>query len=294
MSRVRLLLALFTVAWFGVVVRADAGTHCGDLSTSLCGVTAEPAQGDFRGLIMVRDQPDVLDRAASAGTTPGCGDCVWEVILACPGIVPGDPTDGAACGSASNAPRCRPGQQVYRLYLTTAATANQFEGPLCLGNISEVVPVGNIAAADVDRYLRDVTPPDLALETSPPHGTLVGLPTYFATRPPTTLTRANFGGPAVRETITLAPSAYAWSWGDGSGTDWITDAGDLYPRGTLTHRYADGGPANGSLTTRWGGTYTITVAGRTFGPYAAVGTVTHQQSFTLAVFTARSQLVSHG
>lgn len=294
MNRIRMLLASTMFVLCGVAQVANADTHCGDLTTSLCGVTSEPAKGDFHGLIMVRDQPDVLDRAASAGTTAGCGDCVWEIILACPGTVPGDPKDGVSCGAASNAPRCRPGQQVYRLYLTTTATANQFEGPLCLGRITDVIPVGNIAAADVDRYLRDVVPPALTVTTSPPNGTLAGLPTYFAVRPPTTLKPAPFGGAAVRETITLTPSAYAYQWGDGSTTDWTTDAGDLYPRGTLTHRYTRGGLADGSITTRWGGTYTITVAGRTFGPYDAVGTVTHRQAFTLPVFTARSQLVSRG
>lgn len=242
---------------------------------------------------MVRDQPDVLDRAAVAGTSAGCGDCVWEVILSCPTNLAGSPDDATACAAASAAPRCRPGQQLYRLYLTTSAVTNRFEGALCLGGIDDVVPVGNIAAADVDRYLRDVAPPDLTLTTSPPRGTLVTLPTYFRVRPPANLQPQPFGGPEVRETIALAPSAYQWSWGDGSATDWTTDPGDSYPRGSLTHQYIHGGVAQGTLTTRWGGTYTITVAGRTFGPYAAVGTVTHEQSFTLAVYTARSQLVSH-
>lgn len=272
---------------------ADADTGCGDLTTSLCGVTAQQARGDFRGLIMVRDQPDVLDRAAVAGTTAGCGDCVWEIILSCPTNLAGAPEDDAACGAAATAPRCRPGQELYRLYLTTSAVTNKFEGGLCLGDIADVVPIGNIAAADVDRYLRDVAPPDLVLTTSPPRGTLVSLPTYFQVRPPTGLAPAPFGGPEVHETITLSPSAYQWSWGDGSTGDWMTDAGGTYPHGTLTHRYTRGGVAAGSVTTRWGGTYTITVAGRTFGPYAALGTVTHEQQFTLAVYTARSQLVSH-
>jgi hypothetical protein len=272
---------------------AAAATHCGDLTTSSCGVTAAPAHGDFHGLIMVRDQPDVLDRAASAGTSPGCGDCVWEVILSCPTNLAGAPQDAAACSAAASAPRCHAGQQIYRLYLTTAAVTNQFEGGLCLGDITDVIPVGNIAAADVQRYLRDVTPPAMTIATSPPTGTLAGLPTYFETRPPTNLAPAPFGNATVRETITLRPSAYAWSWGDGAGSGWTTDAGGVYPHGTLTHLYRYGGVARGSLTTRWGGTYTITVAGRTFGPYTAIGTVTREQPFSIDVFTARSQLVSH-
>jgi len=270
-------------------------SDCGSVTVPYCaGATADRARGDFRGLIMVRDQPDVLDRAAVAGTSAGCGDCVWEIILSCPTNLPGSPDDAAACGAASSAPRCRRGQELYRLYLTTTAVTNKFDGALCLGDIADVVPVGNIAAADVDRYLRNVAPPDLVLTTSPPRGTLVGLPTYFRVRPPETLQPAPFGSPEIRETITLAPSSYAWSWGDGTDSDWTDDAGDIYPRGTLTHRYTHGGVAHGTLTTRWGGIYTITVAGRTFGPYQAIGTVTHDQQFTLDVFTARSQLVSHG
>ncbi|MBV9097825.1 MAG: hypothetical protein JO079_07190 [Frankiaceae bacterium] len=256
-------------------------------------MSADNARGDFHGLIMVRDQPDVLDRSASAGTQAGCGDCVWEVVLACPDNLAGSSGDAAACRAAANAPNCKQGQQTYRLYLTTQAVTNRFEGALCLGSVDDVIPVGNIAAADVARYLRDVTPPDLVLITSPPRGTLVSLPTYFAVRPPPILQPAPFGGPQVHETITLTPSAYAWSWGDGTASDWTTDAGDRYPRGTLTHRYTQSGTAHGTLTTRWGGTYTITVAGRSFGPYDAIGTVTHEQPFALAVYTARSQLVSH-
>ncbi|MDQ1698726.1 MAG: hypothetical protein QOG34_589 [Frankiaceae bacterium] len=284
---------LLAASFLGLAVpAASASSGCGDLTTSMCGVSADQAHGDFHGLIMVRDQPDVLDRAANAGTTPGCGDCVWEIILACPTNLAGAP-DAAACGAASAAPRCRPGQQLYRLYLTTRATTNKLEGALCLGDIADVIAVGNIAAADVARYLRDVTPPPMTINTSPPTGTLVGLPTYFKTRPPANLAPAPFGGPDVHETITLAPSAYDWNWGDGESSGWITDPGDTYPRGTVTHTYATGTIARGTLTTRWGGSYTITVAGRTFGPYNAIGTVTRTQPYTLTVFTARSQLVSH-
>src|SRR5438309_9402647 len=112
MKSLRALLVLLVVtASLSQLTETLGATGCGDLTTSLCGVTSQPAKGDFRGLIMVRDQPDVLDRAASAGTSPGCGDCVWEAILSCPTNLPGAPADPTACGAASNAPRCRPGQQ---------------------------------------------------------------------------------------------------------------------------------------------------------------------------------------
>src|SRR5581483_10055300 len=122
-----MLLLLITLTTQAGETSAAADTQCGDLTTSYCGVTTDTAHGDFRGLIMVRDQPDVLDRAASAGTAAGCADCVWEIILSCPTNLAGAPQDAAACSAAASAPRCRPGQQLYRLYLTTAAQTNRFE-----------------------------------------------------------------------------------------------------------------------------------------------------------------------
>jgi len=69
-SVIRRLLASALLASYGLAsLPATADTGCGDLTTSLCGVTAQPARGDFRGLIMVRDQPDVLDRAAHCRTS---------------------------------------------------------------------------------------------------------------------------------------------------------------------------------------------------------------------------------
>ncbi|MDQ1695076.1 MAG: hypothetical protein QOJ03_429, partial [Frankiaceae bacterium] len=55
------------------------------------------------------------------------------------------------------------------------------------------------------------------------------------------------------------------------------------------------GHLHGELTTRWSATYTITVAGQTFGPYAATGGVVARiQQFALTVASAHSHLVSHG
>src|SRR5579884_3324736 len=194
MRTIAVILSACAIASSASTEAATLGQDCGvSRGAPTCGsLTGDEAHGDFRGLIMVRDQPDVLDRAADAGTSPGCGDCVWEIILSCPTNLAGSPEDAAACSDAAANPRCRPGQQLYRLYLTTAAVTNSFNGDLCLGDITDVVPVGNIAAADVDRYLRNVAPPDLVLTTSPPSGTLVGLPTYFRVRPPTDLAPAPF------------------------------------------------------------------------------------------------------
>ena len=97
----------------------------------------------------------------------------------------------------------------------------------------------------------------------------------------------------ITETITISPQRYDWTWGDGDNSGWTTNAGAPYPDGTLTHTYVKADHYSGQVTTEWGGTYTITVAGQTFGPYNAIGTITRSQPFNIVVLRARSTLVSH-
>jgi hypothetical protein len=242
---------------------------------------------------MVNGQPDVLATAANSGTKAGCGDCEWTILLACVFREPGDHDTEHPCTGSMRARQCEPGQSLFRLYLSTDAVQNALVDEICLGSIDDVVPVGDIAAADVGRYLRDVVPPDMRLDVQPPHGVLAGLPAYFTVRPPADLAPTGFGGPLVTETITITPAEYVWHWGDGSADLVTDDPGAPYPDGNVTHLYRTAGQVDGTLTTRWGATYTITVAGQTFGPYDATGgLVDHVQPFTLTVTAARSHLVS--
>lgn len=243
---------------------------------------------------MVPGQPSVLDTAAHSGTKAGCGDCTWTLILACLYNLPSQPQNQDNCTGASDSAHCGKGQMLFRLYLTTDAETNRFIDVLCLGGAKDVVPVGDQAAADVARYLKDVTPPLLDLHLDPPNGIPAGMPAYFWVRPPTNLAPVPFGGGQISETITLAPTRYDWAWGDGSSSGWTTDAGAPYPTGTLTHTYDVAGRYHGTVTTEWGGTYTITLLGQTFGPYTAVGTVTRTQPFDTLVLSAHSTLVSQG
>jgi hypothetical protein len=259
--------------------RAD---DCGNVPAD-CGVTADQGSGVFHGLIAVTDQGWVLDVAGRSGTESGCGDCVWTVVLACPTNTPtGDQTKCVVADS----PVCQPGQLLYRLYLSTRAETDVLEGTVCLGGTSSVVPISADAAADVDRYLRDVTPPDLTITTRPRGLTLTGLPTYFTAAPPATLGPVPFGGPTVTETISIRPVQVQWQWGDGTESGWLP-AGD-----TATHAYRKAGRRTGTLTTSWAATYTVTYAGRTFGPYDADSRLRKQQPFTKRVATSRPILVS--
>jgi hypothetical protein len=286
------------LVFLGVLVApasAVAGSDsCGSITVVHCpGVGADQAKGDFHGLIMVPGQPGVLDTAAHSGTKPGCGDCTWELILACLHNDPNRPEDQDACGGATNNPTCKQGQFLYRLFLTTDDVRLRLVDMVCLGGVTDVVPVGDQAALDVQRYLKDVRPPDLDLHVAPPKGIPAGLPAYFWVRPPRNLTPAPFGNGQITETITISPQRYDWTWGDGLSTGWTTDAGAPYPEGTLTHTYVKADHYGGQVTTEWGGTYTITVAGQTFGPYNAIGTITRAQPFNIVVLRARSTLVSH-
>jgi hypothetical protein len=276
-----IVLVAITTAAGGASARSRGG--CGGFEGGTCGAAATSA-GDFHGLLAIGGAPWVIDDAAHDGTQAGCNDCSWSLVLACRPDAPGAPNQQ---GCTNRRGGCRRRQLSYRLYLSTDADANQLLGVVCIGGPDQPVPVGDIAKTDVDRYLRDVTPPDLVITTAPRDATLAGLRTSFSAQPPATLQPQPFGGPLVTETITIAPARASWHWGDGATTGWVATSA------TLAHSYLRGGLAHGALASRWGATYTITYAGQTFGPYDAVGQLTKRQQFTLPVRTSTPVLVSH-
>jgi hypothetical protein len=292
-----LLASLALVLVVAAPQSGAAPSDCHDPTNPTCtrgSVVADQAEGDFHGLIAVNGRPDVLDAAAHAGTQPGCGDCVWTLVIACVFDSPNDPHDQIGCTGAAQGRRCPHGQTDYRLFVTTKAVTNRLVlDNLCLGGVNDVVPVGDIAAADVDRYLKDVVPPTMHVTVQPPNGVLASLPAYFQANPPGNLQPQQFGGPQVTEAITVTPARYTWDWGDGTPPLTTDDPGGPYPDGHITHTYDQSAHPVAALTTEWSATYTITVAGQTFGPYDATGTVQRTQRFPLVVDRARSHLVSH-
>lgn len=265
------------------------------LDLSCHSVQADQPAGEFHGLIMVPGEPGVLEAAAHSGTQPGCGDCVWTLIMACVINRPGQTGGDNPCNGSGQPQQCDRGQVLYRLYLSTDAAQNQLVQTLCLGGDRRVVDVGGQAAIDVQRYLKDVTPPDLALGVQPPHGLLANLPAYFVVKPPADLRPRPFGNGQITETITIEPAHYTWHWGDDTDDLRTDDPGGPYPTGHVTHTYALAGHVHGQLTTDWSATYTITIPGAgTFGPYDATGgTISKTQPFDLIVDAAHSHLVSH-
>jgi hypothetical protein len=265
---------------------ATAG-GCGDLPVSVdCGASADPPGGYFHGLIGVTGQDWVLELASRAGSSAGCGDCVWTITLDCPQASPENPDDTTGCAGMTNTTRCPPGALPYRLYLSTTSVTNQLTGDICLGGGYRVILVGADADADVARYVRDVTPPDLVIHRRPHGATLTGLPTFFRADPPAGLGPVGFGGPTVTETITLIPQQVSWAWGDGESSGWLALST------TAEHRYLSGGVVTGTLTVRWGASYTATFEGHTVGPFTATGTVDRRQPFVEPVDTSRPALIS--
>lgn len=299
MRRFAVAATLAIAAILAIPASATVGTMCHDPNNPVCdqhSLTADQQAGEFQGLIMVPGEPGVLDAAAHSGTQPGCGDCEWTLLMACLTNSPDHSSDSGPCTGAGESTRCDPGQQLYRLYLTTDAVQNQLVDHICLGPTKHVIAVGDQAATDVRNYLKDVTPPDLVLHVQPPNGVLADLPAYFAVQPPAGLRPQPFGGAQVTETITIRPAHYTWHWGDATADLQTDDPGGPYPDGHVTHTYPTAGHVHGSLQTQWAATYTITVPGAgTFGPYDATGgTITKTQQFHLTVDAAHSHLVSGG
>jgi hypothetical protein len=262
--------------------QADGG--CGAASVD-CGVVAN---GDhYRGLIAVDDAPWVLQLGGHAGTTPGCGDCRWTLVIDCGNASVFDPDSLTSCVGATQSTACDPGQVRYRLYLTTNAEADVLQGRVCLGNGRTPIPVGERAESDVARYLHDVRPRGLAITTRPAGTTLAGLPTFFLDRLPGTTPRSvSFGDDPIRETITVVPSQVQWSWYGGADSAWVS------PGKPVTHAFDEGGTGAAALTTRWAASYTVQYDGQSFGPYNATGQVIGTQQITVRVLTSRAVLVS--
>jgi len=289
------VIAPVALSWVGFVAgpvptaRALPAASCPGVYASTCGVIADPGGGDFHGVIAVDGSSWVLASAASGGTEPGCGDCTWTLVLACPNVYANDPgSEGNACLDAFGTTTCPPGEALFRLYLTTRAVLDEMTGTVCVGPDHPVVPVSDIAALDIEDYLTDVRPPDLAIVRRPRGATLAGLTTYFSARNPARGRSTVVGRGSITEAITIRPESLDWHWGDRSASGWSGR------RTAATHVYRDGGSVRGRLDTRWSAVYTIRYAGLTLGPYDADRTVNHDQRFALNVRTASQSLVAGG
>lgn len=262
---------------------ATSGGKCTGQFNACGYLGINPSQGHFSGLLALSRDPSFLRQEASYGST-GCVECSWTLVLDCQSNQPGG--DSVDCGPAHQNPQCRRGQVAEKVFLSRPGHGYGLVGIYCLGRGNRIVPIGEIAKGDVERYLKDVRPPTLTISFNP--GTsLAGLATRVRARPDRALRPVPFGGQGVTETIKLAPVHQTWDWGDGQ-TVTFTDASIR-----TSHTYAAGGHLTASVATTWGATYTLTYQGLTFGPYAATGRLTGRQARPVTVVTSTPVLVSH-
>ncbi|WP_231502673.1 hypothetical protein [Blastococcus sp. URHD0036] len=107
---------------------------------------------------------------------------------------------------------------------------------------------------EVFRYFERLPLPQLPTRQQPPGNGLVGLPVIFFTDGPTTQT---YSLDIRGFTVDIVATAQGFTWHTGDGAHLTTiDRGAPYPAHTITHDYASG-TYTASLTTTWGGTFTV-------------------------------------
>ena len=259
---------------------------CSGFATTCPSPVADRVHGTYHGLIAITGDASFLQREQASTGSEGCSDCIWTLVIDCQMNQPGTGSQ-VECGSAQQNPQCHRGQLAEKLFLSRPGHGFGMVGVYCIGGGNRIVPIGDIARADVERYLKDVKPPSLDI-TFDPGTSLSGLATRVRARPDRRLRAVPFGGQGVTETIKLAPVRQVWRWGDGQ-TATFTAA-----TVRTTHTYVRGGHLTATVTTTWGATYTITYQGLTLGPYDATGQLTGQQSRPVTVVTSTPVLISHG
>ncbi|WP_233498571.1 hypothetical protein [Blastococcus sp. TF02A-26] len=139
---------------------------------------------------------------------------------------------------------------------------------------------------EVFRYFERLPLPQLPTRQQPPGDALVGLPVIFFTDGPTTQT---YSLDIRGFTVDIVATAQGFTWHTGDGTTMqTTDPGAPYPAHTITHDYASG-TYSASLTTTWGGTFTVDGSAAVDIPGT---TTTDGPPVTFAVVEARAVLTN--
>ena len=121
----------------------------------------------------------------------------------------------------------------------------------------------------------------------PGDGSLVNLPTLFATNTPQTQT---FNETLLGVPVKLNVQA-TWTWDFGDGTTLVsTIPGGQYPDTSLSHVYLAAGQYTIQLTTNWTGTFSMAGGAPAVIPGGAIPRVS--APFTLPVHEARGVLVT--
>lgn len=268
----RLCLLTFIAAASLPAVAAYAEDPClGDLKG--CGATViNETKGSFQGAIIVPGS-EAANRAVARNG--GCEGCDWTLVVDCD-LNEHDSDTFVTCNPAA----C-PDGTTYRIYLQRPTDANPaYVDSVCLSATRRIVTAADLDA-DMERYLKDLRPPEATIAVQPAERAVTGLATYFAATGPetgdATLNVTTAAGPATLR-MDIVASRYAWTFGDGTRCE-TTSPGGRYDGGPATERcddrvahvYAAARDATVTLTATWGGTYTFDVGYGPVGPLAIPG-----------------------
>jgi hypothetical protein len=198
-------------------------------STSLFGEPGvEPAPNDpavvVGGTTVV---PGSSAQIQNGGTNPYDA----EYLLACSGNAPGQTQ--VDCVAARNCPD--PAEMLYVLWVQ--ATESSLWLPTSQSCIAPQEARRPQVTPDlVLNEVRRIGLPALQVHVQPAGDTLVNLDTIFYAEPLPFTRTVNLLGYTVD--VEASPTAYAWSFGDGTGTT-TESPGAPYPAGDITHAYTD-------------------------------------------------------
>lgn len=267
------------------------GDGCSIIHAQACAVETAT---DFRGAIIV---PGSDGANAAVARSHGCGGCVWTLVLNCDQNTVEDPSQ-VKCGAI----RC-PDGKLFRLFLQRPGDSGPaYLDTICISPTRRIVTPAELAV-DAARYLKALAPPPTRIGVQPEGRAVTRLATYFLANGPaadrTTLNVTTPAGPA-RLDVEIAPSRYAWTFGDGGTCETATPGGPYDgARPTercdsrVAHVYTATGPMAVRLTTTWAGTYTFDVG---FGPVGPLdvpgnGVDAPDATRTVQVREARAELV---
>lgn len=256
--------------------------------------TVAATESRFRGAIIVPGS-EAANRAVARNG--GCEGCDWTLVVDCD-LNEHDSDSFVHCNPAE----CLDGT-TFRIYLQRPTDANPaYVDSICLSATRRIVTAADLAD-DMDRYLKDLRPPEATITVQPAERAVTGLPAYFTAGGPAadtaTLDVTTAAGPA-RLRMDIAASRYVWTFGDGARCD-TTSPGGTYDGGDpvercdhrVAHVYDAARTATVTLTARWSGTYTFDVGYGPVGPLdiPGDGVPGPAATRTLTVRDARAQLI---
>jgi hypothetical protein len=279
----------------GVLMGPSAG-HADEPCSALNYTTgcATASAKDFRGAIIVPGS-DLANEAVARSR--GCAGCVWTLVLNCDLNTVEAPSQ-VNCGAT----RC-PDGMLFRLFLERPGDPGPaYLDTICITRTRRIVTAAEVAV-DAERYLTALRPPATRIAMQPEGRAVTRLPTFFRANGPgddrTTLNVLTPAGPA-RLDVRIAPSRYAWTFGDGATCATTTPGGqyDGTPPAErcddrVAHLYGSTGRMAVRLRTTWAGTYTFDVGFGPVGPLQVPGNGVDAPDVTRAldVREARAELV---